>query len=93
MGPATISSKGQIAIPKEIRDALHIKAGDKFTVEIIDGTIVLRPVVTLTIPKDQAWFWTSEIQKVVKKAEENFQKGSYRTYKLEELTGELEVRK
>lgn len=29
----TISAKGQVALPKEVRTRLHIKAGDQFRVE------------------------------------------------------------
>jgi AbrB family looped-hinge helix DNA binding protein len=41
---ATVTSKGQVTIPKDVRDALHIKAGDRlqFTVRD-DGTVLVRP--------------------------------------------------
>lgn len=41
---ATISSKNQITLPKEIREALHVGSGDKceFFVEP-DGRVVLLP--------------------------------------------------
>ncbi len=41
----TITSKGQVTIPKPIRDALHLSAGDRveFLVEP-DGTIKVIPV-------------------------------------------------
>ena len=29
MGTATITSKGQITIPKSVRDSLHLRSGDK----------------------------------------------------------------
>lgn len=71
MKTATVSSKGQIAIPKDIRESLHIKGGDQFTLEVSeDGKIILEPVVS--IPRSQAWFWSKEVQKKISKAEENF---------------------
>jgi antitoxin PrlF len=42
---ATITSKGQVTIPKPVRDALHLEAGDRleFLVEA-DGSIRAIPV-------------------------------------------------
>jgi len=45
MPTATLTTKGQLTIPKKIREALKLKAGDK--VELIltnDGEAILRPV-------------------------------------------------
>jgi antitoxin PrlF len=44
MPAATITSKGQTTIPKEIRDHLHLKPGDKvdFVVEE-DGRVSMEP--------------------------------------------------
>ena len=40
----TISSKGQLIIPAEIREALHIKPGTRFAVLCEGNHIILRPV-------------------------------------------------
>jgi antitoxin PrlF len=40
---ATLTSKGQTTIPKEIRDGLHMKAGDQMTFTLMpDNTVVMR---------------------------------------------------
>ena len=43
----TVSSKGQVVIPQEIRERLKIKEGQHIKIEEVGGTIVIVPV-----PKD-----------------------------------------
>lgn len=47
MEQVTVSSKGQIAIPKPIRDALNLREGSKLTLEVRGHEIVLS--------KEPAW--------------------------------------
>jgi antitoxin PrlF len=39
---ATVAERGQITLPKEVRDALGLVKGTKLTIEIDRGRIVLR---------------------------------------------------
>lgn len=40
---ATLTSKGQTTIPKEIRDTLRMKTGDRMTFTLLtDGTVLMR---------------------------------------------------
>jgi antitoxin PrlF len=40
---ATLTSKGQLTVPKEIRDSLGMKTGDRLTFTLMqDGVVVLR---------------------------------------------------
>ena len=39
----TLSSKGQITLPKELREQLNLHAGDQMIYTIIDGQIVITP--------------------------------------------------
>jgi len=39
---ATVAERGQITLPKAVRDALGLSKGTKLKVELIDGRIILR---------------------------------------------------
>jgi AbrB family looped-hinge helix DNA binding protein len=60
MAEATLTSKGQITIPKMVREALHLETGDKVYFDLRDdGTVLLvarnEPVESLFgILKDKA---------------------------------------
>jgi len=42
----TLTSKGQVTVPREIRDRLGLKSGDKMAFTMLsDGTIIMRPKV------------------------------------------------
>lgn len=43
MSTSTMTSKGQITLPKDVREALRLQEGDKVDFEKIDGRFVLRP--------------------------------------------------
>ena len=45
MDKATLTSKGQLVIPKSIRAALHVRPGTRFSVTLDNGRIVLDPGV------------------------------------------------
>jgi antitoxin PrlF len=46
-----LSGKGQVSIPKEIRDALELEPGDRVGFELEGGWARLRPIA----PSDQAF--------------------------------------
>ena len=41
MAEATISAKNQIVIPREAREALHLKAGDKILISVREGKVLI----------------------------------------------------
>ena len=46
----TVTSKGQVTIPKAVRDRLGIRAGSAVTFELSDsGEVVLRPVARRSV--------------------------------------------
>jgi AbrB family looped-hinge helix DNA binding protein len=40
---ATLSAKGQVTIPKEMRQALNLRPGDQLVYSVIDGQIIVTP--------------------------------------------------
>ncbi|MGB9663085.1 MAG: AbrB/MazE/SpoVT family DNA-binding domain-containing protein [Moorellaceae bacterium] len=50
-----LSSKGQIVLPKNIREQLALKEGAELKVEVIKGKIVLEPVVDKMEPGWRRW--------------------------------------
>lgn len=51
MPAVTVSSKGQVVIPRQIRKRLRLEEGTKIEVEVSDGLVVLRPAR----PKPLGW--------------------------------------
>ena len=43
METVKVSSKGQVVIPKSLRDACHIHAGDQFIVSSVAGELHFKP--------------------------------------------------
>jgi AbrB family looped-hinge helix DNA binding protein len=39
-----VSERGQVVIPKKIRDTIHLNKGDELEIEVRDDTIVLKPL-------------------------------------------------
>lgn len=75
-----ISTKGQVSIPKNVRKALNLKTGDELDFRIEGNNVLLIPVKTIKIPRDEEWFWTKEWQEKEKEADEALKKGEYREY-------------
>jgi AbrB family looped-hinge helix DNA binding protein len=63
----TLRKKNILTVPREIADRMHLAEGDEFIVTEEQGRIVLTPA--LSIPADQAWFWSPEWQAMVAEAE------------------------
>jgi len=44
MTTATITSKGQITLPKDVREHLHVGEGDRIVFELGEGQVTVRPL-------------------------------------------------
>lgn len=62
----TVSSKGQIVLPAEIRKALSINTGDKLAIFALDDVIMLKTVKVPTVKDfkkklDEAQKWAKQV--------------------------------
>lgn len=61
-----LKDRSQITIPSSLVKKLDLKTGDFFEIQEKDGALLLIP--SITIPRDQAWFykptWQKEEQQV-----------------------------
>jgi len=69
-----VRPKAQLTLPEEIRRALHISEGDDVEFSVHDdGTVTVRGYVS--IPTDQAWFFTPEWLAGEREADEDMAAG------------------
>jgi AbrB family looped-hinge helix DNA binding protein len=73
MSTVKISPSGQVRIPKEVMERLHISTGDYLDFEFVDDKLVIK--AKKLIDAEQAWFWTKEWQEAERQAEEDIKKG------------------
>jgi antitoxin PrlF len=55
---ATVTAKGQVTVPKAVRDALGLRQGDQLSWIVEDGWVRVRPIT----PLDQAYLKSLESQ-------------------------------
>lgn len=79
---AVLRKKHILTIPREVVDSLSLEEGDEFIVTEEGGRIVLTPA--LSIPADQAWFWSPEWQARIAEAEADRGHGNSVVYRSEE---------
>lgn len=68
METTTLTSKGQLVIPKAIRTALHVRPGTQFSVVLKNGRIVLEPNAAKT-KRLSDWLPALQIQRHLTDAE------------------------
>ncbi|MGB8951223.1 MAG: AbrB/MazE/SpoVT family DNA-binding domain-containing protein [Candidatus Aminicenantales bacterium] len=86
-----LRARGQVTLPRFIREKLHLEDGSLVLVKAVDQTIVLIPQET--VDKEQSWFWQEKWQKLEAEAEEDIRKGRVKSFNsVEELFDEIEGR-
>ena len=78
MSISIVRGKGQITLPREVRDAAHIEEGDPIEVQMTDDGILLRP--KKIIDATQAWFWTQAWQAGEARASADIEAGRTTVY-------------
>lgn len=78
----TIRAKGQVTIPRAIRDAARLSEGDLVEVVLTDEGILLRP--KKVVDATQAWFWTPEWQAGEREASEDIAAGQVEVFEDDE---------
>ena len=83
----TVQARGTFVLPAELRRRLHLDRPDAQLklIDQDDGRLELVPVVT--VPADQAWFWTERWQAMEREADADVAAG--RTTVVDGLDGLL----
>ena len=62
----TVSTKGQIAIPADIRDELRLEKGKRMVVTVKNGVVVMKPLKNLSELKGVLSGVDKDINKVIR---------------------------
>ena len=85
-----VNRRGQMTIPKEIRERWRADEGISLSATLrSDGTLELHPVAI--VPREQAWFWTERWQAMEREAQEDIAAGRIRRFdSAEDLFNDLD---
>lgn len=73
MSRATLRSRGQVTLPSDVREALHIDDGDEIEFDLTPDGVIIRGMKM--IPAEQAWFWTESWQQGEREASDDIVAG------------------
>lgn len=89
MADSRVRAKGQITIPREIRERAHLEEGDPVEIEMVPEGILLKP--RKVIDSTQAWFWTPDWQAGEREASADIAEGRVEVFESEDdLLGSLD---
>lgn len=70
---AVVRRRGQVTLPREVREALHIEEGDDVAFVVESGRVTMQGLKS--VPAEQAWFWSDEWQAGEREASEQLVAG------------------
>ena len=71
---AKVRERSQLTLPAEVREALHVEAGDEVEFEMVAPGVV-QLVGMKRVRSDQAWFWSEDWQAGEGEASEQLARG------------------
>ena len=77
-----VRAKGQVTIPRDIRERAHLEEGDPVDVEMVPEGILLKP--QKLIDATQAWFWTPAWQAGEREASLDIAEGRLKVFETDE---------
>jgi len=76
---AKIVRNFQVTVPRSVRKLVHLEEGDLVDFKVQDGDIIMTPLSV--VKKEQAYAFSPEWQKAIKKSEEEISRGHYKVYR------------
>ena len=71
--------KGQMTLPAEVRELLQVDVGDDLIIHVSkSGKVIIERAIT--IPAEQAWFWTERWQQMERAAQADIDSGQTSHY-------------
>lgn len=88
MADTRVRAKGQITIPREIRERAHLEEGDPIEVEMVPEGILLKP--QKVVDATQSWFWTPDWQVGEREASADIAAGRVKTFDVDDFLDSLD---
>lgn len=85
LGKARIKTKKQVTLPDAVMEALHLQQGGEIRFKLVEDSVYLEPVKTLTVSADEAYAFTPERQASLKRALAQVEAGAVYTLKPDEI--------
>ena len=77
-----VRARGQVTIPRDIRERARLEEGDPVDVEVVPEGILLKP--QKLIDATQAWFWTPAWQAGEREASLDIAEGRLKVFETDE---------